>query len=82
MDRSGPDLDLVLEPGVRVGEVARFLVERFGGSFGLHHAFGTARVRVSFGLTVDLAESREEVYPYPGALPQVRPAPIAKDLER
>ncbi|RTH31389.1 CBS domain-containing protein [Thermus scotoductus] len=82
LDRSGPDLDLVLEPGVRVGEVARFLVERFGGSFGLHYAFGTARVRVSFGLTVDLAESREEVYPYPGALPQVRPAPIAKDLER
>ncbi len=82
LDRSGPDLDLVLEPGVRVGEVARFLAERFGGSFGLHYAFGTARVHLSFGLTVDLAESREEVYPYPGALPQVRPAPIAKDLER
>ncbi len=82
LERSGPDIDLVLEPGVRVGEVARFLVERFGGSFGLHYAFGTARVHVSFGLTVDLAESREEVYPYPGALPQVRPAPIAKDLER
>ncbi|WP_243090924.1 CBS domain-containing protein [Thermus neutrinimicus] len=82
LDRSGPDIDLVLEPGVRVGEVARFLVERFGGSFGLHYAFGTARVHISFGLTVDLAESREEVYPYPGALPQVRPAPIAKDLER
>ncbi|GAB5602625.1 CBS domain-containing protein [Thermus sp. FJN-A] len=80
--RFGPDLDLVLEPGVRVGEVARFLVERFGGSYGLHYAFGTARVRLAFGLVVDLAESREEVYPYPGALPQVRPAPIAKDLER
>nr|WP_279232080.1 CBS domain-containing protein [Thermus albus] len=82
LGRSGPDIDLVLEPGVKVGEVARFLVERFGGSFGLHYAFGTARVRLSFGLAVDLAESREEVYPYPGALPQVRPAPIAKDLER
>ncbi|MDM7324999.1 MAG: polya polymerase, partial [Thermus sp.] len=82
LGRSGPDIDLVLEPGVRVGEVARFLAERFGGSYGLHYAFGTARVRLSFGLVVDLAESREEVYPYPGALPQVRPAPIAKDLER
>lgn len=82
LGRSGPDVDLVLEPGVRVGEVARFLVERFGGSYGLHYAFGTGRVRLAFGLTVDLAESREEVYPYPGALPQVRPAPIAKDLER
>ncbi|WP_038046011.1 CBS domain-containing protein [Thermus caliditerrae] len=82
LGRSGPDVDLVLEPGVRAGEVARFLVERFGGSYGLHYAFGTARVRLAFGLAVDLAESREEVYPYPGALPQVRPAPIAKDLER
>ncbi|MCS6868757.1 CBS domain-containing protein [Thermus sp.] len=82
LGRSGPDLDLVLEPGVRVGEVARFLAERFGGSYGLHYGFGTGRVRLSFGLVVDLAESREEVYPYPGALPQVRPAPIAKDLER
>ncbi len=82
LSRSGPDLDLVLEPGVRVGEVARFLSERFGGSYALHYAFGTGRVRLPFGLSVDLAESREEVYPYPGALPQVRPAPIAKDLER
>ncbi|GLV46824.1 poly(A) polymerase [Thermus sp. LT1-2-5] len=80
--RSGPDIDLVLEPGVRVEAVARFLVERFGGSFALHYAFGTGRVRLPFGLVVDLAESREEVYPYPGALPQVRPAPVAKDLER
>ncbi|WP_018461481.1 CBS domain-containing protein [Thermus oshimai] len=82
LGRFGPDLDLVLEPGVRALEVARFLAGRFGGSFGHHYAFGTARVRLPFGLTVDLAESREEVYPYPGALPQVRPAPIAKDLER
>lgn len=82
LGRYGPDLDLVLEPGVKALEVARFLVGRFGGSFGHHYAFGTARVRLPFGLTVDLAESREEVYPYPGALPQVRPAPIAKDLER
>ncbi len=83
LSRSGPDLDLVLEPGVRGAvEVARFLSERFGGSYALHYAFGTGRVRLPFGLSVDLAESREEVYPYPGALPQVRPAPIAKDLER
>ncbi|WP_243094160.1 CBS domain-containing protein [Thermus thalpophilus] len=80
--RSGPDIDLVLEPEVRVEAVARYLVERFGGSFSLHYAFGTGRVRLPFGLVVDLAESREEVYPYPGALPKVRPAPITKDLER
>lgn len=81
LGRSGPDLDLVLE-GLKVQEVARFLVEAFGGSYGLHLAFGTARVRLPFGLTLDLAEAREEVYPYPGALPQVQPAPLKRDLER
>ena len=82
LGRSGPDLDLAVGPGVEVARVAQFLVDRFGGSYGLHYAFGTARVRLPFGLVVDLAESREEVYPYPGALPQVRRAPIARDLER
>ena len=77
----GPDVDLVLE-GLKVEEVARFLVGRFGGSYGLHVAFGTAQVRLPFGLAVDLAEAREEYYPYPGALPKVRPSSIAKDLER
>ena len=82
LGRSGPDLDLAVGPGVEVARVAQFLVDRFGGSYGLHYAFGTARVRLPFGLVVDLAESREEVYPYPGALPEVRRAPIARDLER
>lgn len=82
---SGPDLDLVLEPrGKRnlLDELARHLVGWFGGSFGLHVAFGTARVKLGFGLEVDLAEAREEHYPHPGALPQVRPSSIARDLER
>lgn len=89
----GPDLDLVLEPLTvfasqsnhrrnRLDELARQLVGWFGGSFGLHVAFGTARVKLGFGLEVDLAEAREEYYPHPGALPQVRPSSIARDLER
>lgn len=77
----GLDIDLVLE-GLKAEEVARALVGRFGGSYGLHVAFGTARVQLPFGLVVDLAEAREEYYPYPGALPRVRPSSIAKDLER
>ncbi|MGQ9735107.1 MAG: CBS domain-containing protein [Thermaceae bacterium] len=85
----GPDLDLVLEGapgrgplGLMAEEVARFLAGRFGGSFSLHQAFGTAQVRLSLGLVVDIAETREEHYPYPGALPRVRPGSVAKDLER
>ncbi|AEB11978.1 CBS domain-containing protein [Marinithermus hydrothermalis] len=75
------DVDLVLE-GLSAAEVARALVEALGGSYGLHYAFGTAHVRLASGVEVDLAEAREEHYPYPGALPVVRPSTIQRDLAR
>ncbi|MER3602561.1 MAG: hypothetical protein C4298_01025 [Thermus sp.] len=81
-EATGVDRVLALSGPNHAEEVARFLVGRFGGSYGLHVAFGTAQVRLPFGLAVDLAEAREEYYPYPGALPKVRPSSIAKDLER
>lgn len=78
----GPDLDLAIEPPVRLRELLEALVQRFGGSYNLHVAFGTARLRLGFGLELDVAEAREEFYAHPGALPQVRAAGIARDLER
>lgn len=79
---AGPDLDLAVEPPLAVEELARALVQQFGGQYTLKAQFATARVRLEFGLEVDLATTREEVYPHPGALPQVRPASLARDLER
>lgn len=46
-----------------------------------HLRFGTATVAMD-GLAVDLSRSRSETYPYPGALPEVLPAPIERDLAR
>lgn len=81
LGESSPDVDLVLE-GLDPGEVARFLVRRFGGSYGVHFGFGTAHARLGSGVEVDLATAREEDYPSPGALPQVRPSTLNRDLAR
>jgi tRNA nucleotidyltransferase (CCA-adding enzyme) len=69
------DLDLAVEGDV--GELARAL----GGEVLEHDRFSTATVRDG-DLSVDLATSRAETYPRPGALPEVTPAPIAEDLAR
>jgi len=81
LGESSPDVDLVLE-GLDPGEVARFLTRRFGGSYGVHYSFGTAHARLGTGVEVDLATAREEEYPSPGALPQVRPSTLNRDLAR
>ena len=47
----------------------------------VHDRFGTATVDIE-GLRVDLAATRSERYPHPGALPEVAPAGLAEDLAR
>ena len=46
-----------------------------------HERFDTARLEIA-GTRVDLARTRRESYPEPGALPVVEPAPIGADLAR
>lgn len=69
------DLDLVVE-----GDIAP-LAQALGGELREHERFSTATVRDG-DLHVDLARSRAEEYEHPGALPDVRPAPLADDLAR
>ena len=47
----------------------------------LHERFGTASVVWEYG-RIDVAERRADVYPAPGALPDVRPGTIEEDLAR
>ncbi|MHB8531344.1 MAG: tRNA nucleotidyltransferase/poly(A) polymerase family protein [Solirubrobacteraceae bacterium] len=47
----------------------------------VHERFGTASVVWSYG-RIDIAERRVEVYPSPGALPEVRPGGVEEDLAR
>jgi tRNA nucleotidyltransferase (CCA-adding enzyme) len=73
------DLDLVV-----VGDAGP-LAERLavgGGPIRAHGRFGTATVQGPEGVRYDLASTRTERYPRPGALPEVTPAPIRDDLTR
>ena len=69
------DLDVVVE-----GEVGP-LADALGGEMVEHERFGTVNVVVG-DLEIDIAGARAEEYEHPGALPEVRPATIAEDLER
>jgi tRNA nucleotidyltransferase (CCA-adding enzyme) len=71
----GSDMDVAIEaePDV-LADLPGFEVERQG-------LFLTGRLRLD-GLRIDVAQAREEAYPHPGALPEVRPATIADDLAR
>lgn len=58
------------------------LIAALGGIATLHERFETANVELGDDGTVDVARSRAETYPAPGALPEVEPAPLAIDLHR
>ena len=73
------DVDLAVEgDGSRV---ARELAARLDGHASPHERFSTATVRAGT-LAFDIAATRAEEYPEPGALPVVRPAGLAEDLGR
>jgi tRNA nucleotidyltransferase (CCA-adding enzyme) len=70
------NLDLVVE-----GDAAA-LAARLGAEVLEHERFGTATARLD-GLEVDVAATRTETYPHPGALPEIAPgASIEVDLAR
>ena len=75
LGRDRADMDVAVE-----GDVAE-LARRLGGEVRRHERFATATVLLD-GLEVDLAATRSETYPRPGALPEVRPASLAADLAR
>jgi tRNA nucleotidyltransferase (CCA-adding enzyme) len=75
LGRERSDIDVAVE-----GDVVA-VARRMGGELREHERFTTAAVRVD-GLTVDLAATRTETYAHPGALPEVRPAPLPDDLAR
>lgn len=77
--RAAVDIDVAVEGDAR--SVARELADRLGAEVRQHERFGTATVRDT-GLSLDLATTRRETYPEPGALPEVEQADLASDLER
>lgn len=81
LGRALTDLDLVVE-GVPAAEVATRLQRELGGQLAYHAAFGTSTLSLPGGLVLDIATAREETYEHPGALPNVTPSSLRKDLAR
>ena len=80
----GPILDLDLAADGDVSPLHVVLAELGDGPPTVHDRFGTASVRLAAqpDAHIDLARTRAERYPAPGALPIVEPAPILADLRR
>ncbi len=73
------DVDLAVEgDGPRT---ARELAARLDGDVSPHERFGTATVRAGT-FAFDIAATRSETYPEPGALPVTQPAGLSEDLGR
>lgn len=71
----GVDLDVAIDGDIEaLGGLPGFELERGG-------LFLTGRLERD-GVRVDVARTRAESYPHPGALPEVRPASIEQDLAR
>src|SRR5262245_5801700 len=72
---TGADLDIVIEGDEEaLADVPGYEPER-------DELFLTGRLKAG-GEEIDIARARAETYPQPGALPEVRPAPIGEDLAR
>jgi tRNA nucleotidyltransferase (CCA-adding enzyme) len=75
LGREVTDVDVAIEGGVEaLTDLPGFNLEREG-------LFLTGRLEQT-DVEIDVAQTRAETYPAPGALPEVRPAPIAEDLIR
>jgi len=61
---------------------AKKLAEKLKAHLTLHPEFGTATLYLGEGFKLDIATSRREFYPRPGALPRVEPACLKEDLFR
>jgi len=75
LGRAGGDIDLAVDGPLED------VVHVLGGEVRAHDRFQTATVVVD-GVVYDLARTRSETYPAPGALPDVAPAVIEDDLGR
>ncbi|WP_258359060.1 CCA tRNA nucleotidyltransferase [Moorella sulfitireducens] len=79
LGRPEVDLDLAVEGDGLL--FARELARHIGGRLVFHDRFLTATVYWG-GERVDVATTRQEYYPRPGALPEVEPANLEADLAR
>ncbi len=75
---STTDIDLVVE-GNAITFAKSIPIKR--GKLTAHQAFGTANIKWNH-TSIDIATARSEIYSQPGALPEVTPSNINRDLFR
>lgn len=80
LERPTPDLDIAIEGPVEELTVA--LARRLDARIRKTTDFMTSTLVLDDELEVDIARTRTETYPQPGALPEVTPASLAEDLGR
>ncbi len=80
LDIPNIDVDLAVEADVRA--LVRRAEDEWGCETRYFDAFETATLLFDDGTKVDLARTRTETYPHPGALPVVSPASLDDDLRR
>lgn len=74
------DLDITIEgSGIAF---AQNLARKLKSTLKIHERFGTATLILTNGLKVDIATTRQEVYPYSAALPVVSSGSLREDLKR
>ncbi|MBM4384609.1 MAG: CCA tRNA nucleotidyltransferase [Deltaproteobacteria bacterium] len=79
------DLTVTNPGGAAVGEQTAALAHEAalaGDRVTLHARFGTVRIDLAGGESIDLATVRRESYAAPGALPDIEPGTLEEDLRR
>lgn len=77
---ASPDLDVAVEGPVE--EITAALAARLDARVRKTTRFMTSTLLLADGRELDIARTRTESYPQPGALPVVRPATLLDDLRR
>lgn len=80
LEQPSPDLDVAVEGPVE--KVSQALAQRLGATVRKTTEFMTSTLLLEDGVELDIARTRTEIYPEPGALPVVEPAKLLDDLAR
>jgi len=76
-----PQLDIDLVTEVEISSILKGIPKKYSVKR-KESRFGTAKLVFEEGFSIDIAQTRKETYPYPGALPSVEKSNIEEDIKR
>jgi tRNA nucleotidyltransferase/poly(A) polymerase/nanoRNase/pAp phosphatase (c-di-AMP/oligoRNAs hydrolase) len=81
LNRENFDLDMVVI-GDGIGFAKKLANSVSSSDLTIHQRFRTAQITLKNGAKIDIATARRERYPQPGALPEIEPGTLKRDLAR